>query len=137
MSRAPLLQPRQIHLFIAYDNFSFFKPLVPLLNVECIRILGKADTVTQAIEWCNPFDIDVLVMDMAFGARLVQEFQAKRPLLKIIGMTKEFEKPAIQTMRNLKMRGSIFEKPLDIERTIDCIQAVARGELYFRFIPIK
>lgn len=133
MPLSSLLQPQQIQLFIASDNLSFFEFFEPLFCKEHIVIAGRANTAAQAIEYCNPFDIDVLLMDMAFGAELAQKFLHKRPLLKIIGMTKEFEKPIIQTMRLLKMRGSIFEKPLNTERTIDCIQAVARGELYFRF----
>jgi DNA-binding NarL/FixJ family response regulator len=85
------------------------------------------------MQLCKPLEIDVLLLDMAFAAELVQQFQSMRPQLKIIGVKKNFEKPAIEAMRRLKMRGYVYINPFNKERTIECILAVARGELYFRF----
>src|SRR5882724_148582 len=129
MSLSFLHQPPKIQIFIACDNLTFFQFLEPFFDKEHIVIAGKADTAAKTIRRCNPMEIDVLLLDMTFGGALAQKVQSKRPLLKVIGVTREFEKQIIQAMRVQKMRGYIYIEPLNTERTVDCITAVARGEL--------
>jgi len=125
--------PPERHIFVACQNLIYFGFLEFLLNQENIFISGRCNTPRRAAILCDPIAIDVVVLDMAFADGLIQKFLVKSPALRIIGVTRDFEKPVIQTMKLRKMHGYIYMSPLNIQRTIDCITRVTRDELFFRF----
>ena len=114
--------PPEIHLFVACQNLVYFGFLEFLLNQENIFISGRCNTPREAVNLCDPMAIDVLVLDMAFADGITQKFLVKRPTLRIIGVTRDFEKPVIQQMRLLKMHGYIYMNPLNTERTLSALE---------------
>ncbi len=97
-----------------------------------VRVVGQAETVAQAFSAAKKFSADILLFEAELAPNpvdAVSELLKQNPTLRVVVVTPE---PQEDLTLELFRRGAhaIVSREIEPELLVDCLRAVAKGELW-------
>ncbi|HEX6805781.1 MAG TPA: response regulator transcription factor [Terriglobales bacterium] len=129
----PQMENREqfIRVIVADSQAIFRAGLRKIFAVEDdIRVVGQAETLSQAITAAKKFSAEILIFEAALAehpAEAVQEMLKQAQGLRLVVVT---ETPDQELTLELFRRGAhaIVSREVDSELFVDCLRRVAKGE---------
>ncbi len=129
-----------VRVIVADSQAIFRAGLRKIFAVEDdIRVVGQAETLSQAIAAATKFSAEILIFEAALAehpAEAVQEILKQAPALRLVVVT---EMPNEELTLDLFRRGAhaIVSREIDSELFVECLRKTALGEPWLEDYAVK
>ena len=123
-----------IRVIVVDDDVDTVEVFSEFLELKDIEVVGRAHDGKEAVESYEKLRPDIILMDVMMpvydGFYAIERIRKFDPNSKIIMVTADLSKKTKERLKELNVSGVIF-KPYDIDRVLDVIHSIQKGQTIF------